>query len=102
MSTSPLPFNAKETAALCGSFIWAVTVSDYFKQVTASSTSNANGEAFIAFGFWTLFCWWLSNRFSTGWSLYVFIFALVTFAPFADAIDNVFGGSLGLSSPEKL
>lgn len=77
---------------------WALLMSDYVRDVfvTPHRAEGWGAEALIGFGLWCLFLWWLSKRYSAGWTFYWFVFALVSYAPFADAIDGAFGGILGL------
>lgn len=95
MSVSP--FTRKEYAVYIGAVIWAFCMSEYCREVFSHSRSNdTEAEALIGFGLWGLFVWWLSKRYSTGWSIYAFAIALVIYAPFADHINASFGGALGL------
>lgn len=97
MAHSMYPFNKTEYACLGASLVWAYFVSDYVREFFRTSYHDSGeAEAFIAFGLWGVFLWWLSKRIGTGWSVYWFAFALVSFAPFADHIDATFGGILGL------
>ncbi len=78
---------------------WVLLLSEYFcTALLTSDQLHGRGEALIGFGLWCLFLWWLSKRYSDGWTFYWFIFALVSYAPFADMIDAGFGGVLGLST----
>lgn len=99
MSQSPPMFSAKESVFFLGTFTWVCLVSEYFREsLMRDNTLHGRGEALIGFGLWCLFLWWLSKRYSTGWTMYWFIFAMISYAPFADVIDQAFGGMLGLST----
>ena len=90
-------FKKEEWFALYGAYIWASIVSDYCRNVLFGlGRDNSEYEAMIAFGLWGLLMWWISERYSGGWSAYWFAFATASFAPFADSIDAAFGGLLGL------
>jgi len=90
-------FKKEEWFALGGAYIWAYIVSDYCRNVFSRfGRDNTEAEAMIAFGLWGLILWWISKRYSGGWTAYWFAFALASFAPFADLIDATFGGLLGL------
>lgn len=94
-------FSAKESVVLLGAGVWACLVSEYFRNSFFHNTpveSHGRGEAVIGFGIWCLILWWLSKRYSTGWTMYWFVFAIVSYAPFIDLIDRAFGGVLGLST----
>ena len=89
-------FNRKEIIALWASIGWALLVSEHIRTDIFGRGENGEAEAMLAFGAWCLFLWWLSKRIGTGWSLMWFVFALISFAPFADPIHMHFGGVLGL------
>ncbi len=100
MSQSPPMFTLKESGILLAAGVWAHTVSEYFRNVIHQNEAHGRGEALIGLGLWGLFLWWLSKRYGTGWTMYWFVFAVVTYAPFADVIDRAFGGVLGLSTQD--
>ena len=52
----------------------------------------------IAFGLWGLILWWISKRYSGGWSAYWFAFAIASFAPFADSIEPLLEDCLVLEN----
>lgn len=89
--------NPHQFAAYSLAILWALFVSDYVREIlNHSSDVKSEAEALMVFCIWTLFVWRLSEKYSTGWSIYVFAFALIIYAPFADSVDSMFGGILGL------
>ena len=52
-------------------------------------------EPLMIFILWILFIWWVAKRYSGGFSLNWFIFALLFFSLIADALESSIGGSLG-------
>ena len=84
-------------AVCAAAFAWAWLVSDFFRAMMMKDPDRyGHGETLIGFGLWCLFLWWLAKRYKGGWSFELCIIAIVTYAPFADGINAVFGGTLGL------
>jgi len=96
MSTTPIYYDGQKVLIAGAATLWCCLVSDYARSIIFHRHYIGEAEAFLLFMLWGLFLWWLSKRYGQGWTFYWGVFAAVSFAPFADILDDAFGGILGL------
>lgn len=96
MLTTLLDNDGEKSVVAIAALVWSYAVSDYARDVMIRSRDVGDIEALLLFFLWGLFLWWLAKRYAGGWTFYWSVFAVVSYAPFADVIDAAFGGILGL------